>query len=106
MRKEIRWFIPATAPGIEIMAGPAAKVVSEKQKRLWNALEEFCRQQGAWVVSIPHHRNLRIEIVKDSKLPAELTRLGYAPCHVNSHIRIVGGKFLPVDVVEISLPGK
>ena len=47
---------------------------------------------------------MRIEVLKNSSLPAKLAR--YAPRLCSSGTRIEAGEFLPVDVIEISLPGK
>jgi hypothetical protein len=35
-----------------------------------------------------------------------LTELGYSPRHLSTGVRIQIGAFLPVDVIEISLPVK
>jgi hypothetical protein len=80
--------------------------VSEKQRRLWDALNEFIIAHGGWVVSVPGLKVLRMGVQQDSALPAKLTELGYQPHHCGLHVRISGGKFLPVDSIEISLPGK
>jgi hypothetical protein len=80
--------------------------VSEKRRLLWDALHEFCREQGAWVTSIPHTKELRVECRKDSSLPAKLVELGYDPHHCETRTRIESGKFMSVDVISILLPGK
>jgi hypothetical protein len=82
------------------------KKVSEKQRRLWQALHSRCQEHGAWVVSVPGHRELRIECRKDSTLPSKLKELGYEPRCCETHTRIEAGHFLPVDVISILLPGK
>ena len=35
--------------------------VSEQRMRLWQALHSYCQEHGAWVVSVPGHRELRVE---------------------------------------------
>jgi hypothetical protein len=85
---------------------PAVKdKIPEAQRNLWDALHRFCRQHGA-VVSLPGHKELRIEIPRDSTLPAELTRLGYSPHHFCAESRIRGGAFVTLDVISIMMPGK
>jgi hypothetical protein len=74
--------------------------------RLWSAIEEFCREQGGWVVSVPGLRALRIECRKDSGIPAKLIAAGHNIRHVGSHTRISAGEFLPVNLIEIMMPGK
>ena len=80
--------------------------VSKRRMQLWHAIEEFCRERGAWVVSVPGHRMIRIECRKDSALPVQLTEFGYTVRHAGSHIRLDAGKMLPVDEIEIMLLGK
>lgn len=70
--------------------------VIEKRMRLFNAINEYCLQLGGWVVSVPGQRSIRIECRKDSEIPAKLISAGHDVRHVGSHIRIDGGKFLPV----------
>jgi hypothetical protein len=63
-------------------------------------------QHGGWVIS-PPSRLLRIEIMKDSTLPAQLSKLGFRVYNVGSTTRIGGEKgFLSVDVIEIAVDGR
>ena len=78
----------------------------EQRTKLWEALNAFISQQGGWVVSPPGSKSLRVEIQQKSVLPAQLLELGYAVRSAGIGTRITSGKFLPVDVIEISLPGK
>ena len=78
----------------------------EKRKKLWDALAKFIHAEGGHVTSAPHTKTLRIEVPQGSALPAKLTELGYSPRHLSTGMRIQIGAFLPVDVIEISLPGK
>ena len=80
--------------------------VSEQRRNLWDALNAYVMSHGGAVVSVPHHRELRIEIPKDSAIPTELARLGYDPRLCGSTTRIAAGAFTCVDIVEIVLPGK
>ena len=58
------------------------------------------------LVSVPGHKELRIEIPKDSALPAKLYDLGYDPHHHCATTRITAGAFTTVDVISIMMPGK
>ena len=85
--------------------------VSEKQRRLWEALSEFITANGGAVVSIPYLKNLRIEVSPGSSLPAKLNEFGYSVHHAGSGTHLSPGRtpeeiFRAVDVVEITLPGK
>ena len=80
--------------------------ISERQKQLWHALHTYCQDHGAWVVSIPDDRELRIECRKGSLLPSKLKTLGCDPQQCGFRTRIEAGHFLPVDVISILLPGK
>ena len=80
--------------------------VSAKRMRLWHALHDFIRQHGGAVVSVPGHKELRIEVPKDSALTVKLSELGYQPHHCCVTTRITAGAFTTVDVISIMLPGK
>jgi len=80
--------------------------VSPTRMRLWHAINEFCRQHGGAVVSVPGLAEIRIEIPQGSGLPAKLTDLGYAPHFHAMTTRIDAGMFKTVDVVTIMMPGK
>ena len=72
----------------------------------WDALNAFISQQGGWVVSPPGTKRLRVEIQHQSALPTRLLELGYSVHSAGINTRITSGKFVPVEVIEISLPGK
>jgi hypothetical protein len=74
--------------------------------RLWHALHDYIRQHGGAVVSVPGHKELRIEIAKNSPLAAKLTDIGYDPHHCGMTKRITSNGFTSVDVISIMLPGK
>lgn len=84
----------------------ALRLAVEQRKDLWAALCEFVRLNGGWVVSQPGTKQMRIEISRSSPLPAKLTQAGYAPRHINTGTRAQDGKFMPVDIISIDLPGK
>ena len=84
----------------------APQKISAQRMRLWNALHEFCQQHGGTVVSLPGHRELRIEIPKDLALTAKLSEIGYNPRHCCTTTRITAGTFTTVDVISIMMPGK
>jgi len=94
-----RWFIDT-----EKTEGPQ-KVTASKM-RLWQALHDFIRHHGGEVVSLPGHRELRIETPKDSPLAAKLAEAGYAPRHCCTETRIAAGVFKTLDVIAITIPGK
>ena len=100
---------------------------SEKQQRLWTALNEYIAAQGGWVTSLPNKPVIRIECVQGSALPAKLIQLGYFPRHCGAGQRLVPGGaietivehsssgepisrrydgIIPVDVIEIEIPGR
>ena len=78
----------------------------EQRKRLSEALTEYVQQNGGWVTSPPGAKNLRIETPQNSALPTKLLELGYAVRSAGINTRIEGGSFMPVEVIDISLPGK
>jgi len=93
-----RWLTP------ERTEGP--QKVSAARMRLWHALNEFCRHHGGEVVSVPGHKELRIEVPKDSPLAAKLAEAGYDVRHCAVTSRITAGAFTTVDVIAILMPGK
>jgi hypothetical protein len=84
----------------------ADRVALERRNELWQALNKWVIQQGAWVVSLPNVPRIRIEARRGSNLTIKLKQLGYEPRHCGVNTRVASSGFLPVDVIEISLPGK
>jgi len=86
----------------------APQKVTAQRMRLWQALHDFIRHHGGEVVSLPGHKELRIEVPKDkdSPLAAKLSEAGYLPRHVCIESRITAGRFETVDVIAIMMPGK
>ena len=72
---------------------------------LSEALTKFVQQNGGWVTSVPGAKNMRIETPQNSALPTKLLEIGYSIRSAGIGTRISAGKFLPVEVIEISLPG-
>ena len=93
-----------------------------KQNERWSALKEYIRKHGGVVVSLPGTKTLRVEVPKDSTLPAKLAELGYNVVSHGSVSRVVGAAAISpkaerlthavpsaiaeVDVLEIRLDGK
>lgn len=80
----------------------------EKRRKLWEALCAYIHGQGAWLISAPGAKYLRIECKQGSALPAKLMELSYSPRHCGTGTRLTPGNtaetiFLPVDVIEITL---
>ena len=83
--------------------------VSEKQKRLWEALKEYITQHGGWVTSVPGLKHLRLEVPPGSALPAKLREFGYAVHHAGAGTRLSPGRtpeeiFRSVDIIELTIP--
>lgn len=77
--------------------------VSERQRRLWTALNKYITANGGTVVSIPFLKNLRL-VAPGSPLPAKLLEFGYSVHYAGTETRIApNGHFVPVDIVEITL---
>ena len=89
----------------------------EQRRKLWDAVNEFVRQTGGWVTSVPGVKDMRIEVPQGSSLPAKLTELGYEVRHAGAGSRIANNAiteiidartvhhsgFMPVDIIEITL---
>jgi hypothetical protein len=70
---------------------PSAAALSEQQRDLWTALNEYIRANGGWVVSVPGLTTLRVEIPQSSPLPMKLAGLGYRVRHAGTATRLVPG---------------
>jgi hypothetical protein len=83
-----------------------AKVaLSEKYKALWSSLNDFIHRRGdAWLVSPPGARDLRIEALQFSEIPAELETLGYHLSPAGTGTKILGGKFTPIVYFQFQIP--
>ena len=102
---------------------PSLADIQAKRQKLWDALNDLVRESGGWVTSVPGVSVLRIEAPQGSALPSKLMALGYAVRHCGSGTRLTPGGtvetigsrsapitrhhagFVPVDYLEISLPG-
>lgn len=99
---------------------------AEQRRKLSEALVAFIQDRGGWVVSPPGSREIRIECVQGSALPAKLIDLGYSPRHCGVGQRLVPGGMIEtivkhsssgepinrrfdgiiaVDIIAIDLPG-
>jgi hypothetical protein len=77
-----------------------------KRRELWNALNQFVRTNNkGWLVS-PPGASIRIECPPDSELPDLLVDRGFALQSLGTGTRIEGGKFLPVCIYGLRIPGK
>jgi len=79
------------------------KAVKTKRRELWGALRDFIHQQG-WVTSVSGQPTMRLEIPKNSTLPAKLVEFGYSPRHCGMTTRITTkGSLMPVDILILDL---
>jgi hypothetical protein len=79
--------------------------VTAERKRLWDALNEYTRQEGAFIVSPPYGTPVRLEIIdKDSTLPALLARNGYDPHHAGNITRVMSSGIVAADIILFDLP--
>lgn len=92
-----------------------------RQAAAWEALNLLVRQHNGWVTS-PPGKVLRIEVMKDSELPAKLRELRYNVVRCGSVTRVTGAPasnpvterttgavpsaFCELDVIEIRLDGR
>jgi hypothetical protein len=60
------------------MARPYAELTAAERRReeLWNAMNEFVRQNKGWVTSAPG-RHIRVEFPQGGALPLRLVEAGY-----------------------------
>lgn len=94
---------------VEYLKAEASQI--ELRKNLFEALSKYIHGHGGWVISSPGRKDLRVEIPRGSSLPAKLADLGYSPRHCGTGTRLTSGNtpetiFLPVDILEIKLPGR
>ena len=75
----------------------------ERRKELWEGLSKYIHDNGAYLVSSPGEKRLRIEIPQGSALPVKLRELGYLPRHLNTGTRLQSGSWLTVDIITITL---
>jgi len=98
----------------------------EQRRKLWEALTAYITSNGGWVTGLPGTKHLRVEVPRDSALPAKLMEFGYSLRHCGTGTRITpkGGTetitkysstrkpiirryagIVPVDIIEVELPG-
>ncbi len=63
----------------------------KRRNELWQALNKFVIQHGAWIVSPPGEKRVRIEVRENSALPTRLAELGYRLNYVGTGTRPVFG---------------
>lgn len=79
---------------------------NEKQRRLFAAFNEFVAREGCAVVSPPGDKLIRIECPENSALPIRLAELGYKLSFLSPGTRNTASGIIPVDVIELKLPGR
>jgi hypothetical protein len=73
---------------------------------LWDALNEYTRQQGAFITSPPYATPVRLEIItKDSPLPGLLQQHGYDPYDTGQITRVTSSGITTAQVIVFDLPG-
>jgi hypothetical protein len=72
-----------------------AREAASRRKDLWEAMNKFVIQCGAWVVSVPNAKTLRIKTRRDSNLASKLAELGYSPRQCGVNARFISGSFAP-----------
>jgi hypothetical protein len=89
------------------LSRPYAELNAAERRReeLWDALNEFVRQQKGWITS-PPGRHIRIEYPEGGALPLRLAEAGYKLRFCAGATRNVAGEIVRVDVVETTLPGR
>jgi hypothetical protein len=76
------------------------KAVKTKRRELWGALRDFIHQQAGWVTSVPGQQTMRLEIPKNSTLPAKLVEFGCSPRHCGMTTRITAKEpLMPLDIL-------
>ena len=101
---------------------PSLATLQAKRQKLWDALNEYVREGGGWITSVPGLSEIRIEVPQGSALPSKLMALGYDVRHCGSGTRLTPGGtvetfvergapvirhhagFTPIEILEISLP--
>jgi hypothetical protein len=62
--------------------------ISQRQRDLWDALNNFCMERGAAIVSVKYANPARIEIPVDSPLADKLCEAGFDPIFCEQTTRI------------------
>ena len=79
-------------------------VAARKRRELFDGLSRFARMNGAWLISSPNEKWLRLEARPDSELPDKLHDAGFNLHEISTDERIEGGKFLLVRVFGFQIP--
>src|SRR5260221_12116868 len=64
-------------------------------RKLWQRMNEYIRQEGGWIVSLPDTRTIRFECQTDSTLPDLLRAANHDPRFLGIHERL-----LPTTITE------
>jgi hypothetical protein len=73
---------------------------------LWDALNEFVRSNGGWLVSAPGEKWLRVEVPRDSLLPSRLIECGYGVRAAGITTLVTANGLMPTEIISFTLPGK
>jgi hypothetical protein len=65
------------------------KSLSREQQKLWTHLNEFIREGGGWIISLPTTLQIRLETILGSSLPEDLKEAGYNIHHIGRHERLM-----------------
>jgi hypothetical protein len=68
---------------------PKSKGPSREQRALWQRLNKYIMQEGAWIVSQPEISPIRFEAPLDSNLPALLREAGHRVIDYGTHERLM-----------------
>jgi hypothetical protein len=77
---------------------------SERQKKLFEALNAVVMANGSWVISPPGDRHVRIETPRHSSLIIRLAEAGHKVRHLTSGTRNTGNGIVPTDIFELTVP--
>jgi hypothetical protein len=83
----------------------AKEAAIAKRRALFHAINHFVRGHGAWLVSSPGDA-LRVEAKPDSEVADLLSDRGFALQSLGTGTRIEGGRFVPVCIYALRIPGK
>jgi hypothetical protein len=67
---------------------PKQSPLSVAQRKLWQRLNDYIRQEGGWTVSEPNVSPIRFECPLDSQLPSLLIEAGHRVISYGRHERL------------------
>jgi hypothetical protein len=77
---------------------------SERQKKLFEALNAAVMANDSWVISPPGDRQVRIETLQNSSLIIRLAEAGHKVRHVTTGTRNTSNGVVQTDIFELTLP--